>query len=315
MLSGFFEEKVMPAEATITQLDVERLIREGEAAVDLYNKDLRNARARIMPMARGLLAAKQKYPATQDFGDWLQTSSYREIEKDDRAALIKIGEHDAFAEKFARSTSLVSPQTIWSAIQGLLSTSYDTNSTSPPTPTPETPLVIAETPKTDGAPAPKQPSETPKPITSKSGFYEAPRAQEIAAKFLNKDGRSVLSKIWKDRNGKQIWELITTALDGGLLVETTRTNISPTLNLLFPLAPFSYASRFDLTKPPQRKHVKDQILPAMIACRDKLLAEPKRMREIMAEYEHGRRSPSNAKSWSSKNAPRRWPPCHPPSKN
>src|SRR5215471_9813372 len=60
----------------ITNLDNQRLIREGEAAVDLYNKDIRSARARIMPMARGLAAAKREYPATQEFRDWLQTSSY-----------------------------------------------------------------------------------------------------------------------------------------------------------------------------------------------------------------------------------------------
>jgi hypothetical protein len=273
--------------AIIHDWDDERLIRDGEAAVDLYNKDLKNARARIMPMARGLLAAKRKYPATQDFGDWLHISSYREIEKDERAALIKIGEQGPFAEKFVRTTSLTSPERIWQAIQELLATSDRPNSTAIPNPSPETPPVAAETPKSEESPALKQPSETPKPITSKTGFFEAPRAQEIAAKFVDKDGRSALSKIWKDRYGKQIWELITIALDGGLLVENSRTNITPTLSLLFPPAPTNYARRFDLTKPPQRKHVKDQILPAMIACRDKLLAQPHLMREIMAEYEKG----------------------------
>jgi hypothetical protein len=288
MLSVFFRGKVMPTEATVTNLDDERLIREGEAAVDLYNKDLRNARARIMPMARGLLAAKRKYPATQDFGDWLQTSSYREIEKNDRAALLNIGEHDDFAARYIRTTVLTSPQTIWAAIRELMPSYYDSNSTSGENSTPKSPPAITNAPKSDKPREPKQPSKTPKPITSKTGFYEAPRAQEIAAKFTNKEARVDLSRIWKDRNGKQIWELIATALDGGLLVETARTNIAPTLQLLFPLAPTGYARRFDLTKLPQRKQVKDQILPAMIACRDKLLAEPDRMREIMAEYEQER---------------------------
>jgi hypothetical protein len=110
-------------------LDDERLIREGEAAASAYNKNINTARSRIMPMARGLLAAKRKYPATQDFGAWLQTSSYRDIEKDDRAALIKIGEHDDFAAEFVRTTNLISPRTIWNAIQELLQpTSHDANS-------------------------------------------------------------------------------------------------------------------------------------------------------------------------------------------
>jgi hypothetical protein len=113
-------------------LDDERLIREGEAAASAYNKNINTARARIMPMARGLLAAKRKYPATQDFGNWLQTSSYRDIEKDDRAALIKIGEHDDFAADFVRTTNLISPRTIWNAIEELLRpTSHDANSDEP----------------------------------------------------------------------------------------------------------------------------------------------------------------------------------------
>ena len=115
--------------ATVAVFDDERLIREGEAAVDLYNRDLKNARARIMPMALGLVAAKRKYPATHDFGDWLQTSSYREIGDTDRAALINIGEHDEFSAKYVRTTSLISPQTIWNAIKELMPTFYDRNST------------------------------------------------------------------------------------------------------------------------------------------------------------------------------------------
>jgi pyruvate/2-oxoglutarate dehydrogenase complex dihydrolipoamide acyltransferase (E2) component len=110
-----------------------------------------------------LLAAKRKYPATQDFGDWLQISSYREIEKDERAALIKIGEQGPFAEKFVRTTSLTSPERIWQAIQELLATSDRPNSTAIPNPSPETPPVAAETPKSEESPALKQPSETPKP--------------------------------------------------------------------------------------------------------------------------------------------------------
>jgi hypothetical protein len=128
-------------------LDDERLIREGEAAVSAYNKNINTARARIMPMARGLLAAKRKYPATQDFGNWLQTSSYRDIEKDDRAALIKIGEHDDFAVEFVCTTNLISPRTIWNAIEELLRpTSHDANSDEEGIePSPKHDAVIIET--------------------------------------------------------------------------------------------------------------------------------------------------------------------------
>lgn len=92
--------------------DNERLIREGEAAAEQFNR----SREQILPMARGLLAAKRKYRATRDFGNWLQRSSYSRIGKQDRAALIKIGEqldeHEEVVVEFLRATDLISPQTI-----------------------------------------------------------------------------------------------------------------------------------------------------------------------------------------------------------
>src|SRR5262249_33744862 len=120
-----------------TARDDERLIREGEAAVEWYHKSRDEARAQIMPMALGLCAAKRKHPATQEFGNWLQGSPYRKIEKDDRAALIHIGEHEETASQFIRTTSLISPRTIWDAIEELLSSSHQANSTSNPPPVPK----------------------------------------------------------------------------------------------------------------------------------------------------------------------------------
>jgi hypothetical protein len=105
-------------------LDDERLIREGEEAVAAYNNDIKNARSRIIPMARGLLAARRRYPANRDFGEWLKVSPYGDVGDTDRAALIQIGEHDEFAAKFVRTTNLISPQTIWNAIEELLPSSY-----------------------------------------------------------------------------------------------------------------------------------------------------------------------------------------------
>jgi len=81
----------------VTNLEDERLIREGEAAVEGYTKDLDSARRRIMPMARGLCAAKRKHPATQEFGNWLQGSPYQKLGHTDRAALIQIAEHEEVA--------------------------------------------------------------------------------------------------------------------------------------------------------------------------------------------------------------------------
>jgi hypothetical protein len=94
-------------------LDDDRLISEGEAAVERFKR----SREQILPMARGLLAAKRKYPAKREFGAWLRGSPYWAIDDHDRAALIKIGEqldeHEEVVVEFLTRTRFVSPQLIW----------------------------------------------------------------------------------------------------------------------------------------------------------------------------------------------------------
>jgi hypothetical protein len=121
VLSVWKGDTIMTTEtATIVDISDERLIRDGEAAVDHYLNDLKNTRSRIMPMALGLLVARRAHKADREFGAWLQASPYNKLGKTDRAALINIGKHADFAVKFIRTTILISPETIWSAIEGLL---------------------------------------------------------------------------------------------------------------------------------------------------------------------------------------------------
>jgi hypothetical protein len=93
-------------------IDDERLITEGEDAVERFNR----SREQILPMAKGLLAAKRRYPATQKFNEWLRGSPYRRIGKQDRAALINLAKNENATAKFMASTDLISPQTIWAAV-------------------------------------------------------------------------------------------------------------------------------------------------------------------------------------------------------
>src|SRR5262245_11327653 len=185
-------------DATVTNLDDERLIREGEAAVDAYNKDIRNARARIMPMARGLLAARRKYSADRDFGDWLQTSSYREIEKTDRAALINIGEHDVFASKFLRYTRLISPETIWNAIRELLPVSDDRKPPALVTHIIEKPEIGMDLPEKPQSPvrdeAPKE-RISPVEVGPRHPLHKVRRVDEVFAIFSQANTRGTLNSL------------------------------------------------------------------------------------------------------------------------
>ena len=130
-----------PAAGLSMNLD-DQLISDGEAAAERYHK----SRDQILPMARGLLAAKRKHPATRKFNAWLKgTTHYSRIGDHDRAALIKIGEQlderEDVVVEFLKGTNLVSPQTIWVEIKKKLqpqptltaSNCYDSNSADDPT--------------------------------------------------------------------------------------------------------------------------------------------------------------------------------------
>src|SRR6516225_5942729 len=119
-------------------------------------------------------------------------------------------------------------------------------------------------------------------MTDRCGFADAPRAEEFHAIFRSKDARATLGRIWQGKHGPAIWKLMIKARDAGLLVENDRSFRTASLLLLFPLLPV--ARRHDLENPEHLALIRDHYLPAMIACRDKLLANPERTQEIVNEY-------------------------------
>ena len=316
---------VLPSSLQTPPVDVstdDDLIREGEAAVDHF---LDSARRQILPMARGLLAAKRRYPATQDFGNWLQASPYRKLGQTARAALIHIGEHEETASRFIHTTSLTSPETIWGAVKKklLLPPSSATSEVrksrnSPSIPEPSSEATATTSPAGESSPNPI-PAPTPtlasSRMTVRCGFAKAPRAEEIYEIFQHKEARATLARVWRGKCGREIWDLIVTALDGGLLAQNNRAFSTPSLWLLFPSAPAGkvYHDLWDLQDPGANlSYIKNVLLPLMIDHRDKLLATPERAEEILTECVENRKrsiiraetpllshTPDNAKSDSS----------------
>jgi len=100
------------------------IVAVGESAARAFVRGTKNLKEQIEPMALGLAEAKRRYPKTNDFGVWLKNSAYVELNKDDRAALIKLGlKWDEVAEQFAELDSY-SPRLI--ALE--LLTSHNENS-------------------------------------------------------------------------------------------------------------------------------------------------------------------------------------------
>jgi hypothetical protein len=89
------------------------LIAAGEAAARQFVRGTKKMKQCIEPMARGLAEARKRYPSDSKFGGWLRASPYSDINRSDRAALIKIGANwnDDLAARLAKLDSY-SPELI-----------------------------------------------------------------------------------------------------------------------------------------------------------------------------------------------------------
>jgi hypothetical protein len=125
-------------------------------------------------------------------------------------------------------------------------------------------------------------------MTDRCGFADAPRAEEFYAIFRSKDARATLGHIWQGKHGRAIWKLMVKARDAGLLVEHDRSFRTASLLLFFPSLPST--GKYDLENPEHLAYIRDRSLPAMIACRDKLLINPERTQEIVNEYISGQKA-------------------------
>lgn len=86
----------------------------GETAARAFVRGTMKLKEHIEPMALGLAEARRRYPADRDFGAWLAASAFAEMGKNDRTALIKLGESWCveLAARIAKIPSS-SPQLLW----------------------------------------------------------------------------------------------------------------------------------------------------------------------------------------------------------
>ena len=162
--------------------DAERIIREGETAVDRYVKSREEAKSQIIPMARGLLAARKKYRDNQSLGGWLIDSSYSDLNRTDRAALIKIAEHEAFLAPVIASGTLTSAQEIWKAY-GEQASSWAMNTPVETRPEPESAPQSITTPIEPVLADPNEPKSETRPqhhlTGSGAGQMKNPEAMKL----------------------------------------------------------------------------------------------------------------------------------------
>ena len=131
-----------------------------------------------------------------------------------------------------------------------------------------------------------------------------PRAEEVWATYSHQRTRAALGKAMEKRGSGDLWELILAAIDSGFVRDT---NISShngfVLRMLFPEAPpRGEFSKLDLSDGKTRTKVKEIIMPAAIACREQILAQPHRVEEICTDYRKKQKDEAQAKIEQEKRA-------------
>lgn len=138
-------------------------------------------------------------------------------------------------------------------------------------------------------PAPAIPSHDEpdkKTATRGASFIDMPRGAEIAAQFSNRNAAWGVMHFINSPGCRPVWDMMLVCYDAGFLRDSkyypNGNHDVCSLRLLFPRTPRAYAGRFDLRSERARNYVRDIILPAALAARDKVLADPESLEHVVA---------------------------------
>jgi len=245
-----------------------------------------------LELAVELRAARDECGSNHRFGVWLAENDCDDLGKDARAALINMGEHRELSRDVLRLTDRKSIELIWEReikpIVERRSSSERSEHDTKRIDSAKSPESIPSTGESSDSPSPKTDTEGAKvQLGRQSRLRGRNRADEVAAIFLQKDTRVALGLL-----PDVAWKLVLRAIDGELLPKPTDSATKkPTMRLIFPYGSGAYCNNYDLTNAKDRAFIAS-ILPTMIELKDRLLAEPDRLQEILEQYrrEHERQA-------------------------
>jgi hypothetical protein len=142
---------------------------------------------------------------------------------------------------------------------------------------------------------PEAPSKTEvqiERIGTRHPFHGRKRGEEVAAIYCNHKTRTMIGAAINKR--KEIWPLILQVLDAGLLVPTEGVMKHSNLGILFPNATLGFRQRYDLTNRLDFQAVTNEIMPAVLANREAIAAEPERIEEIIKAHAQRLRAEAEA---------------------
>jgi len=300
----------MPNTITMPGLRVRQLrqaLDEWNEANEAWNEVNSTRIEKMLALAVELKAARDECEGDDSaFGRWLLATGCDDLGKNDRLALIRMGENIELSRQVLEATNRHSPRYIWdNEIRPRLAPVDVSEPASTEIPFPTQGMVspvdvsepegraevrtISPVPRTVTVevrtPPPLQRTLPPRPLPSRSPYRELDRGAEVYRAITHRNTRYHLAQVTLDEDGGPwIWALVLSAIDNGFLTTTDIHTRRITTRLLFPDAPEEWANRWDLTSPPALRYVQETLMPAAIACRDAILANPRQIAAITNDY-------------------------------
>jgi hypothetical protein len=276
----------------------EKLIAEGEAAVDRYLVETRNILAEryrrafersecsfvdwieaTLEMAATLREAREQFKNDREFSIWLATNDLNMHNHDDRAALINMGRNPDLTRIVLQETQRQSLRLIWrdeiaprvrSAAKppAQESSLTETRDSAPPAPAKAEPVSPTSV-------------ESKVKLGERHPFIGHRRAEEVAAIYQHTKTRGTIGKLLGKRGGGEVWKMMLELIDAGVLRPTNFATDMPSIRLLFPEAPLEFTRRLSLAEEHDRKKIRNEIMPVVLRCRDEIIAAPIQIVEIL----------------------------------
>jgi hypothetical protein len=238
--------------------------------------------------AQLLVTARQAQPSNQAFNQWLVANDLDDVSKDDRAALLNIAAHPDLFRDVALSERR-SWQHVWrDEMQPRLR--HVTKTDLDPAAPPESTLVAEEI----ASPTPVEVAKSD-PISAatlvRSPLRHLPDYELVLQHVQQSSTRTMLAALQKKpRVGRLLWDLLVESIRSGAYGPPSTASVSrPNLRLLLPWAPPGYAQRFDLLSREDLRIVREQILPVVLAQRDRLHREPDQLQQLLADDTRSKR--------------------------
>jgi hypothetical protein len=274
-----------PAEtdrADVHTIAIERDWHDGLKAINELFEHAEGARLRWCRIGKGLLAGRLKCPADRDFNDWLDSTNYRMVSRNERSDAMWLAVNATIALPALLETRITNPErarrhlrenlpaiyVLCTEVRSVTDTSV-TDSVSPPQP--ELPQESAPAPQIASEPDRQEAPSSPlahlpaKPAIGRSPLKGLFKADLVNAHMLATHTKSALAKLVRTPRGKAVWPLMTEAIETGLYGQPTNVpdTFTITPRVLLPWLPPRSFETLNLKDAYAQDMVRDVLFPLL----------------------------------------------------